>query len=106
MASPNLDALDAQQAIAGLLGAIIMVLKDPKKRTRAEQVASILGGCCSSVYLTEPVIGMFWKSAIEPKYLLGYSFLFGVLGLRLIELFSEWLEKKIKNKLGEENASN
>jgi len=102
--APNDYILDAQQFFAGLIGALIMVLKDPRKRTRAEQIASVLAGCGSSVYLTEPVIALFWKEAVSPKYLLGFSFLFGVMGLRLIELICEFIEKKLKKEV--ENASN
>ena len=100
---PNDYILDAQQFFAGLIGALIMVLKDPRKRTRAEQIASVLAGCGSSVYLTEPVIALFWKEAVSPKYLLGFSFLFGVMGLRLIELICEFIEKKLKKEV--ENAN-
>lgn len=105
MATPSIDVMDAQQALAGLLGSVIMVLKDPKKRTRAEQVASIIAGTGSAVYLTEPVIEWFFKGDVEPKYLLGFSFLFGVMGLRIIEMISEYVEKKIKSKLGVEDAN-
>ena len=92
--------LDGQQAIAGLLGSIIMVLKDHKKRTRAEQIAQVLGGTASAVYLTEPLIGLFWSDP-QPKHLLGFSFLFGVAGLKIIEICCEWVEKNLKNKLGQ-----
>ena len=104
MSAPQIDyVMDAQQALAGLLGSIIMVLRDPKQRTRAEQIASIIAGTGSAIYLTEPVISMFWKSFVEPKYLLGFSFLFGVMGLRLIELICEFIEKKLKKEV--ENAN-
>ncbi len=104
MAAQHTDyILDAQQALAGLIGATIMVLKDPKKRTRAEQVASIVAGTGSAVYLTEPVISMFWKSMVEPKYLLGFSFLFGVMGLRIIELICEFVEKRLKKEVDNVN---
>lgn len=91
--------LSLHQALAGFLGAIIMVLTDKRVRTRAEQVASVLGGVCASVYLTEPTIQFFYRADVEPRYLLGFSFLFGVLGLRIIEVFSQNLEKRLKAKL-------
>lgn len=93
--------IEGQQFIAGLIGSLIMVLKDQRKRTRAEQVASVLSGVASSVYLTEPVIYFFYREHIEPKYLLGFSFMFGVLGLRLIEIIAQLLEKKLKQRANE-----
>lgn len=94
--------MDAQQALAGLIGATIMVLRDPKKRTRAEKIASIMAGTAAAVYLTEPIVSFIWKDA-QPKYLLGFSFLFGVSGLKVIEIICDFMEKTLKKKLEEKS---
>lgn len=91
---------DAQQAIAGLLGSIIMVLRDPRKRSRVQQISAILAGTASAVYLTEPVVNTLFNIH-DPKYLLGFSFLFGCMGLRLIEIITDKIEKVIVQKIEE-----
>lgn len=83
--------LDMQQGIAGLLGSIIMVLRDPQKRSRAQQIAAIIGGTGSAIYLT-PLVGDLFRVE-DPKFLLGFSFLFGCLGLRSIEIIADKFEK-------------
>lgn len=103
---PNDYVIQGQQFIAGLIGSLIMVLRDQKQRKRSEQVASVLSGVASSVYLTEPVIQFFYRQPIEPKYLLGFSFMFGVLGLRLIELFADAMEKFITKRLNDADITN
>lgn len=90
--------LSGQQAIAGLLGSLIMVLRDSRKRSRLQQVSAVLAGTASAVYLTEPIVGLVWKS-IEPKHLLGFSFLFGCMGLRLIEVIIDKIEHVILEKI-------
>lgn len=90
--------LSGQQAIAGLLGSIIMVLRDPRKRSRMQQVSAVLAGTASAVYLTEPIVGSVFNLH-EPKYLLGFSFLFGCMGLRIIELITDKIEHIIIQKL-------
>ena len=98
--SPDQELLlSLHQALAGFLGAIIMVMSDKRVRTRAEQISSILGGVCASVYLTEPLVQFFYRAPVEPRFMLGFSFCAGVLGLRLIEMISQGIEKKIKQKI-------
>ncbi len=88
--------LDMQQGIAGLLGSIIMVLRDPQKRSRAQQIAAIIGGTGSAIYLT-PLVGDLFRVE-DPKFLLGFSFLFGCLGLRSIEIIADKFEKLLIKK--------
>ena len=90
--------LSGQQAIAGLLGSLIMVMRDPRKRSRMQQVSAVLAGTASAVYLTEPIVGTVFNLH-DPKYLLGFSFLFGCMGLRIIELITDKIEKVIISKI-------
>ena len=88
--------LDMQQALAGLMGSSIMVLRDPVKRSRAQQIAAIIGGTGSAIYLT-PLVGDLFRVE-DPKFLLGFSFLFGCLGLRSIEIIADKFEKLLIKK--------
>lgn len=94
--------LSGQQAIAGLLGSLIMVMRDPRKRSRMQQVSAVLAGTASAVYLTEPIVGTVFNLH-EPKYLLGFSFLFGCMGLRIIEIITDKIERVIVQKLEEKS---
>lgn len=94
--------LSGQQALAGLLGSLIMVMRDPRKRSRVQQISAVLAGTASAVYLTEPVVGTVFNLH-DPKYLLGFSFLFGCMGLRIIELITDKIEKAIVQKLEEKS---
>lgn len=94
--------LSGQQAIAGLLGSLIMVMRDPRKRSRMQQISAVLAGTASAVYLTEPIVGTVFNLH-DPKYLLGFSFLFGCMGLRIIELITDKIEKTILTKLEEKS---
>lgn len=90
--------LSGQQALAGLIGSVIMVLRDPRKRSRVQQISAVLAGTASAVYLTEPVVSLVIKD-IDAKHLLGFSFLFGCLGMRLIEILIDKIEHFIIEKL-------
>jgi hypothetical protein len=94
--------LSGQQAIAGLLGSLIMVMRDPRKRSRMQKISAVLAGTASAVYLTEPIVGTVFNLH-DPKYLLGFSFLFGCMGLRIIEIITDKIEKAILTKLEEKS---
>ncbi len=82
-------AINAQQLIAGFIGAIIMVLKSKEKRSIWTNVASVIAGTASATYLT-PIVGKMLNQT-DPNYLLGFAFLLGALGLRSIEVFADYM---------------
>lgn len=75
--------------VAGFIGAIIMVLKQKEKRSLLANIASVIAGTASATYLT-PIVGQMLNQH-DPNYLLGFAFLLGVLGLRSIEIISDYL---------------
>jgi hypothetical protein len=82
-------AINAQQVIAGFVGAIIMVLKQKGQRSLWTNMASVIAGTASATYLT-PIVGKMLNQT-DPNYLLGFAFLLGALGLRSIEVFADYL---------------
>lgn len=74
------------QAIAGFVGSLIMVSKDTNKNLGAS-LSSVVAGTASATYLTPIVSDLFHIK--EPKYMLGFAFLLGVLGLKGVELVLE-----------------
>ena len=75
--------------IAGFIGAIIMVLRQKEKRNILANIASVIAGTASATYLT-PIVGKMLNQH-DPNYLLGFAFLLGVLGLRSIEVFADYM---------------
>lgn len=74
------------QAIAGFVGSLIMVSKDSSKNLGAS-FASVIAGTSSATYLTPIVADML--NVKDAKYMLGFAFLLGVLGLKGVELILE-----------------
>ena len=71
------------QAIAGFVGSLIMASKDSNKNLGAA-LSSVVAGTASATYLT-PIVGDLLHVK-EPKYMLGFAYLLGVLGLKGVEL--------------------
>jgi hypothetical protein len=89
--------LDVNQMIAATAGAITGT--DWKKiKTVIQGLITVFTGTVSAVYLT-PLVGeqIGWTKPVE---MLGLSFLLGTLGLRTVQAFNGFVEKKIL-KLGE-----
>jgi len=74
------------QAIAGFVGSLIMVSKDSDKNL-GSSLASVIAGTASATYLTPIVADMLHVK--DAKYMLGFAFLLGVLGLKGVELILE-----------------
>ncbi len=83
MSTTNEIGINAGQAIAGLVGSLIMVGKEGYKNIGAA-FTSIMAGTASATYLT-PIVADLLK-VTNPKYMLGFAFLLGVLGLKGVEL--------------------
>jgi hypothetical protein len=81
--------VNGQHIIAGFVGAIIMVLKQERKRNIWTNLASVISGTASATYLT-PIVGKALNQT-DPNYLLGFAFLLGVLGLRSIEVIADYV---------------
>jgi hypothetical protein len=82
-------SINYQQLIAGFIGAVIMVLRQRPFRGLITNASSVLAGTASATYLT-PILGKALGQT-DPNYLLGFSFLLGVLGLRGVELVADWI---------------
>jgi hypothetical protein len=89
MSQESSPILNSQHIMAGFVGAIIMVLKSKEKRSIWTNCASVIAGTASATYLT-PIVGTILKQN-DPNYLLGFAFLLGVLGLRSIEVFADYV---------------
>lgn len=81
--------INYQQLTAGFVGAVIMVLRQRPFRGLITNASSVLAGTASATYLT-PILGKALGQT-DPNYLLGFSFLLGVLGLRGVELVADWI---------------
>lgn len=89
--------IDLNQLLAAMAGAITGT--DWKKIRGATQgIVTVFTGTVSAVYLTPLVAEQIgWTKPVE---MLGLSFLLGTLGLRTVQAFNGFVEKKIL-KLGE-----
>lgn len=90
-------SIDFNQLLAALAGAITGT--DWKKvRTVMQGLITVFTGTVSAVYLTPLVaVHIGWTKPVE---MLGLSFLLGTLGLRTVQAFNAFVEKKLL-KLGE-----
>jgi hypothetical protein len=75
--------INVGQAIAGFVGSLIMASKDSSKNLGAA-FGSVVAGTASATYLTPIVADMLHVK--DAKYMLGFAFLLGVLGLKGVEL--------------------
>lgn len=84
--------IDFNQLLAALAGAITGT--DWKKvRTVMQGVITVFTGTVSAVYLTPLVAEQIgWTKPVE---MLGLSFLLGTLGLRTVQAFNSFVEKKL-----------
>jgi hypothetical protein len=84
--------IDLNQLLAGMAGAITGT--DWKKiRGTTQGLITVFTGTVSAVYLTPLVAEQIgWTKPIE---MLGLSFLLGTLGLRTVQAFNGFVEKKI-----------
>jgi hypothetical protein len=78
--------INVGQAIAGFVGSLIMASKDSSKNLGAS-FGSVMAGTASATYLTPIVADMLHVK--DAKYMLGFAFLLGVLGLKGVELILE-----------------
>ncbi len=81
--------INYQQVLAGFIGAVIMVLRQRPLKGLVTNISSVLAGTASATYLT-PILGKALGQT-DPNYLLGFSFLLGVLGLRGVEIIADWI---------------
>lgn len=81
--------INYQQVLAGFIGAVIMVLRQRPLKGIVTNISSVLAGTASATYLT-PILGKALGQT-DPNYLLGFSFLLGVLGLRGVEIIADWI---------------
>lgn len=81
--------INYQQVFAGFIGAVIMVLRQRPLKSLVTNISSVLAGTASATYLT-PILGKALGQT-DPNYLLGFSFLLGVLGLRGVEIIADWI---------------
>jgi hypothetical protein len=81
--------INYQQVTAGFVGAVIMVLRQRPLKGLITNISSVLAGTASATYLT-PILGKALGQT-DPNYLLGFSFLLGVLGLRGVEIVADWI---------------
>jgi len=84
--------IDTNQLIAATAGAITGT--DWKKiRTTMQGVITVFTGTVSAVYLTPLVADQIgWTKPVE---MLGLSFLLGTLGLRTVQAFNVFIERKV-----------
>jgi hypothetical protein len=97
MSTTNEIGINVGQALAGFVGSLIMVGKEGYKNVGAA-FTSIMAGTASATYLT-PIVADLLK-VTNPKYMLGFAFLLGVLGLKGVELM---LDKTGISKLSSMN---
>jgi hypothetical protein len=89
--------IDLNQLLAAMAGAITGT-EWKKVRTTMQGAVTVFTGTVSAVYLT-PLLADYigWTKPVE---MLGLSFLLGTLGLRTVQAFNSFVEKKLL-KLGE-----
>jgi hypothetical protein len=79
--------------VSGLFGAILMVSKNSGANLKSA-ILSILGGMASANYLTPMMVE--FANLKDAKIQNGLAFITGFLGLKLVEIVSEKLLKKIE----------
>jgi hypothetical protein len=85
----GLSSDEIQQIVAGFFGSLVGVSRQSHKNIGGLVIA-VLSGTASATYLT-PIIADQLK-IVDPKYMLGLSFLMGTLGLRGVEFITEKLQ--------------
>jgi hypothetical protein len=79
--------------VSGLFGAILMVSKNSANNLKSA-ILSILGGMASANYLTPVMVEI--GNLKDEKIQNGLAFVTGFLGLKLVEIVSDKLLKKIE----------
>lgn len=78
--------IDIGLLISGMFGALLMTSKTSARSVGAT-ITSIVGGAASANYLT-PMLATV-ANITEPRYLYGFAFLLGFLGLKGVEMLSK-----------------
>ena len=100
--SNNTDyGIDLGLLLAGFFGALILALST-KNQTPGKAITSILAGAICANYLTPIALNMM-PDYIQQNGKYGTAFVMGFIGLKVLELFYEFVSKKIKSKNGKIN---